>query len=179
MTEDPAEIPRLAPNRPLPAYRYVPGRAPHPSRDPRGHSHGEDAEVPPAPDPARWWKSEEYLFGFDLFNRGYYWEAHEAWEGLWHACGREGKTADFLKALIALAAAGLKAREGIPAGVEAHTRRAAALLQAVDGGEDGFMGLDIGELEASIRTVAGTRPVSRAGGTVVFPFTLVPARPTD
>ena len=50
----------------------------------------------------------------DLLNHGFYWEAHEAWETLWHAAGRKGEIADFLKGLIKLAAAAVKAREGNP-----------------------------------------------------------------
>jgi hypothetical protein len=53
-----------------------------------------------------------YLRGIDLFNFGYWWESHEAWEGLWRACGRRGPAADFLKGLIKLAAAGVKASTG-------------------------------------------------------------------
>jgi predicted metal-dependent hydrolase len=67
----------------------------------------------------------------DLFNHGYYWEAHEAWEGLWHACGRKGTTADFLKGLIQLAAAGVKHLEGKPDGRKSHARRAAELWRGV------------------------------------------------
>jgi uncharacterized protein len=27
--------------------------------------------------------SDAFGWGLDVFNHGYYWEAHEAWEGLW------------------------------------------------------------------------------------------------
>jgi len=30
----------------------------------------------------------QWLYAVDLFNGGWYWEAHEAWEGFWHALGR-------------------------------------------------------------------------------------------
>ena len=46
------------------------------------------------------------LYGIDLFNHGFYWEAHEAWEGLWIACARRGPTATYLQAFITAAAAG-------------------------------------------------------------------------
>jgi len=65
----------------------------------------------------------------DLFNHGYYWEAHEAWEGLWLAVGKSGPVADLLKGLIKLAAAGVKAREGNVAGMVRHARRALELIQ--------------------------------------------------
>jgi uncharacterized protein len=69
-----------------------------------------------------------FLRGVELFNAGYYWEAHEVWEGLWHAEGRRGPTADVLKALIKLAAAGVKVREGRENGVRTHAGRAALLF---------------------------------------------------
>src|SRR5262249_41594058 len=100
----PPRIPRLAPGQPFPAYTYLPGGSPHPTADPQGHSFGIRPGSHEAFRPEAWQLSENYLFGLDLFNHGYYWEAHEAWESLWHACGRRGLTADFLKGLIKLAA---------------------------------------------------------------------------
>jgi uncharacterized protein len=76
----------------------------------------------------RWESSALYLRGVELFNAGYYWEAHEAWEPLWHAHGRRGVIADVLRALIKLAAAGVKVLEGRPDGVRTHASRAAALF---------------------------------------------------
>src|SRR3981081_2703360 len=102
MNQHPA---RLAAQRPLPPYAFVPGRSPHPVSDPAGHSYGQPPEKPPPLDPARWSESPTYLYGFDLFNYGYYWEAHETWESLWHAAGRRGPVATLLKGLIKLAAA--------------------------------------------------------------------------
>ncbi|HZR09760.1 MAG TPA: DUF309 domain-containing protein [Myxococcales bacterium] len=45
--------------------------------------------------------------GADLFNRGLYWEAHEAWEELWLELEDEPKL--FVQGLIQVAAAGHKA----------------------------------------------------------------------
>ena len=83
-------------------------------------------------DPSDWSACQAYGFAVDLFNLGYYWEAHEVWEGLWNQAGRAGATADFLKGLIKLAAALVKAREGRPLGVERHGRRAAELFRVID-----------------------------------------------
>ncbi|MCI0640026.1 MAG: DUF309 domain-containing protein [Gemmataceae bacterium] len=121
---------RLLPDEPLPPYGYVPGRLPHPVSDPAGHSYGVKLE-PVSFDADRWRHCHAYLRGIDLYNHGYYWEAHEAWEQLWHAAGKTGVYADFFKGLIHLAAAGVKMREGIDAGVRSHTRRAANLLRGV------------------------------------------------
>jgi hypothetical protein len=122
---------RLVPEVPLPPYSFVPGQTPHPRSDPAGHSYGRPSPPPPPLDPARWAESQAYLFGFDLFNHGFFWEAHETWEGLWHAAGRRGPLADFLKGLIKLAAAGVKHREGTPAGIRSHAARAAELWRGV------------------------------------------------
>lgn len=120
---------RYAPGIPFPAYAFVPGRHPHPVRDPQGHSFGKSEKAVAAPDENTLEQNPSLRFGVDLFNSGYYWEAHEVWEGLWHACGRRGRLADFLKALIHLAAAGVKAREGRPNGVQKHAARARELFQ--------------------------------------------------
>jgi predicted metal-dependent hydrolase len=69
-----------------------------------------------------------WLYALDLFNGGFYWEAHEAWEGFWHALGRTTPEARFVQGLIHVAAAAVKIREGKPAGVHSHTRRACDLL---------------------------------------------------
>jgi hypothetical protein len=146
----PEFLPRLVPDQPLPSYSYVPGRFPHPLSDPRGHSFGTKPQRFEPPDPVQWHLCRPYLYGIDLFNHGYYWEAHEVWEGLWHACGRSGQAGRLLKGLIKLAAAGVKARQGIPQGVKNHTRRAAELFrQTADevGGDDRrYFGLRLGDL---------------------------------
>src|SRR5438132_6902310 len=120
--------PRLAPERALPPYAYVPGRSPHPVSDPAGHSRGQAPQKPPPLDTARWSQSPTYLYGCDLFNHGYYWEAHEAWESLWHAAGRRGPVAILLKGLIKLAAAGVKIRQGRADGARSHAARARELF---------------------------------------------------
>jgi hypothetical protein len=67
--------------------------------------------------------------GLDLFNHGYYWEAHEAWEGLWRVADRDGTLRMFFKGLILLSAAGVKIRERKNAAAARHAMRAAALLR--------------------------------------------------
>ena len=111
---------------PFPPYTYIPNRSlPHPRSSPLGHSHGLPEPTAQPIDDDRWADSRAYLRGCRLFNAGYYWEAHEEWEALWHAQGRIGPVAEVLKGLIKLAAAGVKVREGRPQGVASHARRAA------------------------------------------------------
>ena len=130
MSTDP---PRLLPERPFPPYAFIgEGRGyPHPRHDPAGHSHDAPELTPPRFDPERWWDSPTYLCGIDLFNYGYYWEAHEEWEGLWVAAGKRGPVSEFFKGLIKLAAAGVKVRQGQPAGVQRHGARAAEHFRGV------------------------------------------------
>ena len=88
------------PSRTFPAYSYVPGKFPHPLSDPAGHSFGQVAEKCEPLTLANATQHEEYLWGIQLFNHGYYWEAHETCEQVWHACGQKGPGADYLKGLI-------------------------------------------------------------------------------
>ncbi len=186
MTSDlaPSRRRRLVGDRALPPYAYLPGRYPHPVRDPRGHSFGIEPEAPQPPDPQRWWTCHGYLYGIDLFNHGYYWEAHEVWEGLWRACGRGGPGAAFFKALIGLAAAGLKLRAGNLRGAKSHAQRAAGLFHetALEIGSDEarYMGLDLQTLWRWAEDVAG-RPhmdgeQESKAGRAVFEFALWPAQ---
>ena len=58
---------------------------PHPTQDERGHSYSRGEEAPALYFPPESWRENaDYLYGVDLYNHGYLWEAHEAWEGLWH-----------------------------------------------------------------------------------------------
>src|SRR6478672_7546301 len=127
------DIPRYCAERALPPYSYVPGLAPHPTSDPRGHSFRVHAPLAVALEENAFRNNEIYLYAIDLFNHDFYWESHEAWEALWHAAGRKGVAADFLKGLIKLAAAGVKAREGRAAGVRQHAARAGELFRGVAG----------------------------------------------
>ena len=174
--------PRYAPAIPFPPYSYVTGRFPHPVGDPRGHSFGQPPPKASCPTPEQWRDSPLYCFAVDLFNHGYYWESHEVWESLWHASGRRGIQADFLKALIKLAAAGVKAREGRPEGWRRHLRRAAELLSqtrlGIDPDASRYFGLDLAELIVAVSQARDNGPPTDAAADdavrIVFPFALLP-----
>jgi len=173
MTND---IPRYCPARPLPPYSYVPGFAPHPTSDPRGHSFGHVEPSPQPLDESSYSSNAIYLYAIDLFNRGFYWEAHEEWESLWHAAGRSGPTADFLKGLIKLAAAGVKLREGRAVGVRRHAARADELLRSVEASGIGKGGCIFGlRLESLLAAAADIELQGQAGslthvGQAAFPI---------
>lgn len=120
------------------------------------------------------------MYGIDLFNHGYYWEAHEVWEGLWHVCGRTGTAATFFKGLIKLAASGVKVRQGIPRGVRDLADGARELFEeaAAQVGTDSgsYLGMSLSELATLARSVADRADAlpaeERASVAVVFPFAL-------
>lgn len=131
MSEFEMSFDRYVPEHPFPAYAFVPGQHAHPVTNPQGHSFGRIETQPEPLDPSAPRSCSDFLYGVDLFNAGFYWEAHEIWEGLWIAAGRTGTTADFLKGLIKLAAAGVKSREGMATGVQRHAIRARQLFAHV------------------------------------------------
>jgi len=99
-------------DRPFPSYRFVPGKAPHPTRDPDGHSYNKTPEKLEPFEIDQWQYCDEYLYGIDLFNHGYWWEAHEALEAVWIAAGRQTETGQFIQGLIQVAVAHLKKFQG-------------------------------------------------------------------
>lgn len=140
--------PRWSPG-PLPPYRHLPGVTPHPTRDPGGHARDRDEDAVPDWSPDRWRSLETWLWGVDLFNHGYWWEAHEAFEGLWHAAGRSGERARFVQALIHLSAACLNRRRGHEPAARRQATRATRGLQETPDAR--YMGLDVPRLAEEIR----------------------------
>jgi predicted metal-dependent hydrolase len=99
--------------------------------------------------PERLHETELFRFGVDLFNRSYFWEAHEAWETLWQSCP-EGPTRQGLQGLIQLAAANLKEALRVPSG--AGRLADAACRRLDEAGEAGALpGIDLGSLTRRAR----------------------------
>lgn len=104
-----------------------------------------EVEVSPL-DPRLPGENEDYLYGIDLFNHGYFWESHVWWEAIWNEAGRKGELADFLKGLIKLAAGGVKinlAEEDVSIG---HIDRALELLAPIAENHPSYAGLDMNNL---------------------------------
>ena len=133
-----------------PEYRFLPGRDPHPHTYPEGHSSRSPGESPPPVEfksADQWRESVDYLFGCDLYNHGYWWEAHETWEGLWQLTDKSQVQGQFLQTLIQVAAGHLKLHMGKLAGVE-NLRQSAArhstyVIQQI--GDSELMGLPFKE----------------------------------
>lgn len=141
----------------LPEYAFVPGGAwPRPSE--------RSSPARPLNDPTGEGR-KALVLGGRLFNAGYYWEAHEVWESLWHAERRQGPVADLLKAIIKLAAAGVKVREKQPHGVAVHALRAAVLIEnARESVGNHWYGHDLTELAEFAREAAAHPPTDQSGG---------------
>jgi hypothetical protein len=100
--------------------------------------------------PEEWRGLEEWLWAVDLFNHGYWWECHEALEGLWHAAGRSTPAARFAQSLVHLSAACLNRHRGHQ---EASRRQAARAVRGLRGARvmgDVVMGLDVEALAAEV-----------------------------
>ncbi|WP_052031850.1 DUF309 domain-containing protein [Novipirellula maiorica] len=110
---------------PLPPYAFVPGMHPHPVSGVGGHRYRCDEHLGTYDSQTY---RRQHCLAIDLLNHGYYWESHEAWEAIWIAADPATLRAAFLKGLIKLAAAGVKARQGSSSGVRRHSDRAAALF---------------------------------------------------
>lgn len=173
-------MPRHAPTLPLPPYSFVPGHGlPHPVNDCHGHLHAQHdqphepsisedvlSRLPTAP--ARRHHAlagilattPEWLFALDLFNDGFYWEAHEAWENLWNHLGRTTAEAALVQGLIHVAAACVKIREGRPNGVARHAHRGRELLAnaLVADQADGVLGITASSLKGVLAELDAYKP---------------------
>jgi hypothetical protein len=170
---------RWLPQKSFPPYAYLPGRNPHPVRDPTGHSY-HVGPLPVATEASL--GSDAFLWGLDLFNHGYYWEAHEAWEGLWLVADRDNPLRMLFKSLILLSAAGVKIRERKSAAAARHAVRAAALLRELIKVQDSAFERALGtspatlaeHAEAATRIPAELRATAPGQPQAVFNFILGP-----
>lgn len=175
-----SEAQRLLPAAVLPAYTHIPGTVtPHPIRDPRGHSHNRKARPPKALNPIYWADNRSYLLAIDMFNHGYYWEAHEEWERLWRVSGADTLVGKFLKGLIKLSAAGVKVRENSIHGVRRHAASAGEVFAdvAAETSDIRFCGLEFTMLQFAADRAAQLRyniPVDGGKPVRVFPFVITP-----
>ncbi len=133
---------------PFPSYAYRPGRNPHPTADPDGHSHRPPGTPAPPVEPVAaegWQGSADYLYGCDLYNHAYWWEAHEAWEGLWQSTDKSGVQGRFLKGLIQVSACALKVADANTRGADKLLHKSRGHLSAILEVTSGqyFMGLDV------------------------------------
>ena len=132
----------------LPEFRYIPGHKLKQKSPVKG------AHLPELPPPVSlsaksWQDSAHYLYAIDLFNYGYWWEAHEVLEVLWVIAKRETPTGIFIQGLIKISAAFLKESQALH---EAALSLSAKGLSRLHSKSGLFMGLYVapflGEVEA-------------------------------
>lgn len=112
---------RYYPDAGFPVFAHKPGQTIHPDKS----LEHQLLEALPTPTPltdSTYAQNPHYLFGIDLFNTGYYWEAHEAWETIWQIAKSNQDTKAFLwlKLLIKLTAACVKKEVAVNEGVTKH-----------------------------------------------------------
>jgi len=182
--------PALFVDEPFPPYRFVPGVTPHPYAHADGWGYGQERPTPPFVPPERWHENETFLRGCDFFNRGWWWEAHETWEELWHVVeGRHARLWDLLKGLIQLAACALQRERGVDKGAERLLSSALKYLgQITADGQSSqpletdqvsprFCGLDLVALSVEAQERLG-QPLSRVDGFYLCPSSGGVSRPT-
>ena len=109
----------------------MPGLHTHPFRSPEGHLYTDGS----APIEAVWatdlpWAQDEaWLWGCELYQQRYHWEAHEAWEALWHQVPQGSVDHLVLQGLIQASACVLKHHLGHILGAARLRDRASARLE--------------------------------------------------
>ncbi len=136
-------------DRAFPSYRFVPGQSPHPTRDPNGHSYSNPLEQLASFETMDWQSCEEYLYGIDLFNYGYWWESHEALEPVWVAAGKQTETGFFIQGLIQVAIAHLKDFQGA---TDVAKRMATSGLDKMGRKKGVFLGIDVDTFRSNVKS---------------------------
>jgi len=96
---------RRVPDLPMPGHRHVPGSGTAPDMAPLQAA---KALAPAVTRREGWQENLTYLFGHDLLEAGFYWEAHEVWEAVWLNCPPNSVEKLLLRMLIQQANARLK-----------------------------------------------------------------------
>lgn len=149
------EIRRYCPDRPLPVEAYQPGGGAHLRAQQTLHSQRPswDGKVDSLD------CNSEYLWGVDLFNGGYFWEAHEAWEELWHCAPLDSIVRAFLQGLIQCAASALKMRTGHKRGAQRLAAKGLHKLERVSLATAVCAGIEVEAFCVAVREYCeGSRP---------------------
>ena len=134
---------------PFPPYRFIPGENPHPTEDPRGYAYGKPENVI-WHGPNEWSRNPQYLYGVDLYNHGYWWESHEAWESLWKKPQANFLIKKFLQGLIKISSAFIKWHLHQQRGLEHLYNEGVSHLKDVLQEQEIYMGLDLAEHIAKV-----------------------------
>lgn len=89
--------------------------------------------------------------GADLFDAGFWWEAHEVWEGVWVGLPKGTAERGLLQALVQAAAYQIKVRDGLPDAAERLRQRALGRLdEGMAAHGDVLHGLDLRRLREDL-----------------------------
>lgn len=103
------------------------------------------------PDPGWLTHAPPWPWAVDLFDGGYFWEAHEVWESMWIELPRSSPRARFLQGLLLCAGAMVKQSAGYPEAADALFLQAVeALEEAVFALGDVIDGVDVLEFVALV-----------------------------
>jgi predicted metal-dependent hydrolase len=110
--------------------------------------------------PDEWRENERYLYGVDLFNLGYWWEAHAEWEVLWQTIERSDVSGSFLQGLIQIAAALVQHRGGRTEGARRLASKGVQKLRRVTRAskESHYMGVDVTALADDLESFLASGP---------------------
>jgi uncharacterized protein len=137
----------------FPPYAHRPGKTPHPNQAGGHRYQWTEPQAQPLGLPP-WPSHLNYLYGIDLLNHGYFWEAHVEFEAIWNAHGRQGIEAELMKALIKWAAAGVKAAIESRAAATGHLERALEILDPLNPQDaQSCTGLDLNQWKAQIHSL--------------------------
>jgi predicted metal-dependent hydrolase len=130
--------------RSFPAYSHIPSVTPHPLKK-FGHSYGVKIESIELITETSWKTNRTYLYGFDLYNYSYWWEAHETWEGIWQLSKKKAPLGRFLQGLIQLSTVFLKRHQKRIKGVRSLAIKAIHNLEYVSQNASPkiYMGVDL------------------------------------
>ncbi len=139
----------------FPPYRYTPGENPHPVISPDGHSY-QMPETEIKFDPSAWQNSEQFLYGVDLINADFYWEAHEVFEGIWHTLARASHDGCMIQACILIAVSALHQRRGRFSTAAKVARNGLGKLNGLNGEK---FGISIDELRKCFEDCVQEKPI--------------------
>jgi hypothetical protein len=147
-------VQRYLPARPLPSQAFLPGRTPRPAA----------AEtVPGSIEPLSehsWASHAPYLWGVDLYNADFVWEAHEAWESIWRETPDGSSPRLFLQGLIQCAAASVKSALADGEAVTRIASRALDRLTRVQQQQGpNYLGVELAPFIAAFQHFAMTQPL--------------------
>ena len=126
----------------FPDRKFIPGEGIHPKKQPHGSHIPELKSEITKFDNDTWQNSQRYLYAVDLFNFGFWWEAHEVLEDLWNQTGKSTLTAKFIQGLIQISAAFLKDSQLFPRGASRLAAKGLSNLRLLSGI---FLGLNVEE----------------------------------